>query len=163
MPNTIKNLVNTKLDALAAQDGSGPFVLSVAGALGTLHAQLRVVDQLACSFDQMEYQSDRLADADMEQMKAVSDDLVSRMTYLLEPLGVLELDEESASIQLRSVPPSKEDGTIRYYELVVQRGGSIKLERYERPKDSHDRVTIPAEVTRDVFQRLASDMEASLD
>ena len=160
--SNIKELVQARLEEFASQ-GGGQASLQISGPHGSLTSELLVVDKLGCAFTQMTYESSRLADADNARLTAVSEDLVRRMTYLLEPLGVVELDDESASIQLRSVPPAKEDGVIRYYELVVRRGGQITLQRFEKPQDrSADRRQITAEVTRDVFQRLAGDMEESL-
>ena len=102
------------------------------------------------------YSTDKLADASLDELKAISETLTGKLTYLLEPIGVVEADADRCSVQLRSSPPQKgEDGTS-YYELMVRRGGDITLSRYSK-KSGQLRQIVPAHVTREVLGRLADD------
>jgi amino acid transporter len=68
----------------------------------------------------------------------------------------------AAAVQLRSNPPQKgEDGTS-YYELMVRRGGDVTLSRYQK-KSGQIRQIVPANVTREVLQRLAEDFVAAVE
>ena len=97
----------------------------------------------------------------LDELKAISETLTGKLTYLLEPIGVVEADADRCSVQLRSNPPQKgEDGTS-YYELMVRRGGDITLSRYSK-KPGQLRQIVPAHVTREVLGRLADDFMAAV-
>jgi hypothetical protein len=60
---------------------------------------------------------------------------------------------------MRSNPPQQGENGSTYYELLVVTGGSLDLKRY-RAVSGQMREAIPAQVTREVFQRLAADFAA---
>ena len=62
---------------------------------------------------------------------------------------------------MRSHPPYQRDKQTKYYEVLVQRGGSISLVRYER-LPGEPRKAIAANVTEEVFYRLADDFAAAV-
>ena len=106
--------------------------------------------------------SAKLADNSLDDLKTISDALISRLTYLLEPIGIVEADADRCSVQMRSNPPKKGEDETSYYELMVRRGGDITLSRYGK-KSGQLRQIIPANVTREVLTRLADDFIAALD
>ena len=61
---------------------------------------------------------------------------------------------------MRSNPPHKDSDRTSYYELLVSRTGELSLVRYTRVGDQ-PREVIPAQVTREVLVRLASDFAAA--
>jgi hypothetical protein len=128
---------------------------------GTLLAQLTHADALAVSFTSYELQSPRLAQASTKQLTAIADQLATKLTYLLEPLRVLEIDGAAGVVQMRSAPPYKTPEQVTYYEVVVQRGGSISLLRYEKLTGS-PRSLRSAIVTKEVFCRIAEDFYATV-
>jgi hypothetical protein len=154
--------LDRRFDELAASspDG-GARQLRVDAPSGQLRADLLAIDGLACAFGRLSLHTDRLATADVERLQQISRQLAQRLTYLLEPICPLESDAEQVLVQSRSNPPSRDEQQgICYYELLAQRGGSLTLARYcKRPGSGRE--PIPAQVTREVFCRLANDLVAS--
>jgi len=128
---------------------------------GVLEAEMVSGDSLAVEFEAFEFKSDLLANADTAQLSRIADRLAARLTYLLEPLRVVEIDGHAGAVQMRSHPPYQRDKQSRYYEVLIQRGGSISLVRYER-QAGQGRAPIAATVTREVFHRLAEDFAAAV-
>ena len=151
-------LITSELDRIAAH-GRGR--REVDTGKGELESLLSAVDAIGCAFESFSLTTDQLAGASMEQIKKLSEHLSSRLNYLLEPISPIEADYESCTLQLRSSPPRQgEQGTV-YYELLVKRGGSLSLQRY-LAKPGQMRLPIAAQVTREVFHRLADDFVAVL-
>ena len=135
---------------------TGRGLLQVQTVEGRVEADLVAVDAIGCSFQTLAYTTDKLAGITLEELKTISQSLTDKLTYLLEPIGVVEADSDRCSVQLRSNPPQKNDDGTTYYELMVRRGGDITLSRYSK-KSGQLRQIIPAQVTREVLGRLADD------
>lgn len=150
---SIKAEIQRELSRIQAQ-GRGR--LEVDTAAGQVHADLSAIDAIGCSFEALAYETDKLAGLSIEQLKKLSDRLTARLTYLLEPISTIETDVETATVQLRSNPPQRDDDGSSYYELLVRRGGAIALCRYQKVP-GQPRQIIPAHLTRQVFERLADD------
>jgi hypothetical protein len=101
-----------------------------------------------------------LASATVDQLKDIAKTLSKRLSYLLESISPMEIDDEACIVQMRSNPPQKDDDGTRYYELVVARG-ELTLCRYSRVS-SQPRFIVAANVTREVFERLAEDFVAAV-
>ncbi|HEX3726104.1 MAG TPA: hypothetical protein VHV08_07665, partial [Pirellulales bacterium] len=101
-----------------------------------------------------------LAGRSMDAVRNTAEQLAARLTYLLEPISPVEIDDQRCIVQMRSSPPQREPDRTTYYELLVDRGGRISLSRYARPR-GQTRELIPAQVTREVLLRLASDFSAA--
>jgi len=121
-----------------------------------VRCELTSLDVLGCAFERLALESGRLATASIDDLKAISTQLASRLTYLLEPISPVEIDADRCIVQMRSNPPQKDEQKTSYYELVVRRGGEIALCRYlKEPGDV--RRAVPACVTREVLLRLIGD------
>jgi hypothetical protein len=154
--------LKTKLKAeLLASPGSGPRVIGIPA--GDLHlvCELADVNPLAVELSKLVVTTPKLAKATIDQLAEISKKISARVTYLLEAIGPVELDAESCTVQLRSVPPLREEEGTSYYEILVRRGGEVALCRYQK-MPSEPRRVIPAIVTREVLYRLAEDFEAVL-
>lgn len=127
---------------------------------GVLVADMAEADTLSVSLESLEFKSDRLANSDTRELSRIADQLSKKLTYLLEPLRVIEIDGDAGAVQMRSHPPYERSQQTRYYEVLVQRGGSISLIRYER-LPGEPRKAIRAIVTTEVFYRLADDFAAA--
>ena len=157
---TIRPDIERELKRIQAVSGRG--LVQVDLPAGRLEADLLAVDAIGCSFQTLAYSTDKLADASLDQLKSISQALTEKLTYLLEPIGLVEADADRCSIQLRSNPPQKGDDGTSYYELMVRRGGDITLSRYSK-KPGQLRQIVPAHVTREVLGRLAEDFVAAVD
>lgn len=157
---SIKSQVHTELNRLASLAATGPLTLRLDLGDGTLEATLTQIDQLACAFERYSYKVDKLTGATVDQLKDIANTLSKRLSYLLESISPMEIDDEACVIQMRSNPPQKDDDGTRYYELVVARG-ELTLCRYSRVSNQ-PRTIVAANVTREVFERLADDFVAAV-
>ncbi|MCA9120490.1 MAG: hypothetical protein H6822_14335 [Planctomycetaceae bacterium] len=155
---SIKSQVHTELNRLASLATVGKCSLQLDVGDGKLDATLTQIDQLGCAFEHFSYKVDKLANASIEQLKDVANDLSKRLCYLLESISPIEIDNEACIVQMRSNPPQKDDDGTKYYELVVARG-ELTLCRFSLASGQQRRI-VAANVTREVFERLAEDFVA---
>lgn len=159
--SSLKEKLDRELDRLASNAGAA-MQLDLAITDGDrLESRLTALDAIACAFEQFALKSDKLGDATLDELKKLSEDLSSRLSYLLEPISPIEIDPKGCVVQMRSNPPQKDDAGTSYYELLVQRGGQVSLCRYNKTS-GNVRQTVPANVTREVLQRLASDFTTAV-
>jgi hypothetical protein len=151
--------IERELKRIQAVSGRG--LLQVDCEIGRIEADLVAVDAIGCSFQTLGLSTGKLASASLDELKAISETLTGKLTYLLEPIGLVEADADRCSIQLRSNPPKKGEDETSYYELMVRRGGDITLSRYSK-KTGQLRQIVPANVTREVLGRLADDFVAAV-
>ncbi|HTN74266.1 MAG TPA: hypothetical protein VL096_03430, partial [Pirellulaceae bacterium] len=140
----------------SAAGQAGSQTLAVATPVGQLSAILPAVDRFACALERLTLESPRLANASIDDLKQLSNALTQRLSYLLEPISLLESDASSATVQLRSNPPAKDDDQTSYYEIVARKGGSIELCRYVKQSGQPREVTA-AHLTHEVVARLSQD------
>lgn len=158
--SSIQSDIERELKRIQAVSGRG--LLQADCDAGRMEADLLAVDGIGCSFQTLGLSTPKLANASLAELKAISDGLIGRLTYLLEPIGIIEADADRCSVQLRSNPPKKGEEETSYYELMVRRGGDITLSRYGK-KAGQLRQIIPAHVTREVLARLADDFVAAIE
>ena len=155
---TIKTDIQRELKRIQAVTGRGLLQVDPEEG-GRIEADLVGVDAIGCAFQTLAYSTDKLAGADLDHLKEISQTLTAKLTYLLEPIGVVEADQDRCAVQLRSSPPKKDEDATSYYELLVRRGGDISLSRYSK-KTGQLRQIVPAHITREVLERLAEDFVA---
>ena len=92
------------------------------------------------------------------ELQAWAGDVVRRVTYLLEPLAVLEFDASTQTVLVRSQPPTQKPAEIVYYEAIVQVPGTLSLMRYSSPKADPFRQPVDMQMTNELLQRLVNDV-----
>jgi len=157
---TIQPDIDRELKRIQGVSGRG--LLQIDCEDGRVEADLLAVDVIGCSFQTLGFSTAKLADASLDELKTISEALISRLTYLLEPIGVVEADADRCAVQLRSNPPQKGEEETSYYELMVRRGGDVTLSRYSK-KSGQLRQIVPAHVTREVLARLADDFISAVE
>ena len=88
--------------------------------------------------------------------------LAGRITYLMEPLKVLEVDSGGGEVQIRSQSPTARDGERGYYEIRLFRQGMLRMQRFIYDASTRQRRESPCQLTREVLERLADDISASV-
>jgi len=153
---TWKQELDNELNTLARRGVSSVGECVTADSpVGRLECDVLSVDAIGCAFREFALRSDELAKHSIDQLKELSEKLSQQINYLLEPISPIEIDSEGATVQMRSNPPQKDDDGTNYYELLVRRDG-LTLCRYSRAS-AQSRHVVPANVTREVLQRLAGD------
>lgn len=146
----------------ALRSAGGPQTITAHDPPRSVHCTLSEATALAVNVDALVLETSELAAATVDQLEDMSRDLSSRVNYLLEPIGPIEIDADECTVQMRSMPPQKDDDGRSYYELLVKRGGELSLRRY-RKEPGQPRSVIPATLTREVLVRLVGDFCAVLD
>jgi hypothetical protein len=150
------------LQELQAHVGQTGQSLSVCEGPRTARCEAALCEQLAVTLTDLALETPELAGASIAQLEAASRDLAARVNYLLEPIAPIETDATGCTVQMRSNPPQKDDNGYRYYELVLRRGGSAALCRYEK-QPGQPRTRVPAVLTHEVVGRLIDDFSKTVD
>jgi len=97
---------------------------------------------------------------DFAALSERAEQLVERLTYLVENLAIIEADSESQKIQIRSSEPRTEGERRSYFEIILDAGRNIALRRFE----SENGLTrqVPFHVTDEVLQRLLDDLAVAV-
>lgn len=117
-----------------------------------------VVDSLSCALRELRVTKASLQNASEEDLKNWAGDVVRRVTYLLEPLAVLEFDASTQTVLVRSQPPTQNPDETVYYEALVQAPGTLSLMRYATPKANPGRQPVDMQMTNELLMRLADDV-----
>lgn len=154
--------MNLKSQASQALQGWSPHqgtmhTLNVSYNGQHLTCELTSLDTVGCSLVRLAVMDDALTGADLPRLQQVSQELVRRVNYLLEPIGPIEHDAEGCTVLMRSLPPQKELGVTSYYELLVRTSGELTLARYEQSA-GQPRAAVPFNLTREVLLRLIGDL-----
>ncbi len=95
-------------------------------------------------------------------LRAWGDRLATRLTYLMEPLVVLEVDAEAGSAELRSESPTTRGDVRSFYEVRLARDRSLRLGRVSFDTATRQRRPAACQLTGEMLERLTDDLVASL-
>jgi hypothetical protein len=98
----------------------------------------------------------------LDELKAWGDRLAARLTYLMEPLVLHEADADAIEALLRSQNPTARDGRRSYYQVHLSKDGTLRLARYVYDEADRSRKPTSCLFTREVLERLADDLDASV-
>lgn len=158
---SIQDQIAAELGRLNGFAGPGTAVASVSGPDGmTLEVELTAVDQLGCLVHEVRTVVPKLLGARFDVLKAWGETLSRRLSYLLETLALLEIDEEHGEILIRSNPPDRHGSATAYYEVLLRQDGPgrFALRRYEAQKGVSGRTPIDMHLTHEVLKRLGRDL-----
>ena len=106
---------------------------------------------------------DQPASLDVAGLKSWADKTAARVTGLLEPLRVLEIDGERLTALLRSQSPTQRGDNLFYYEVQLQGKGRAQVDRYQASaKPDGQRKQINFGLTHETLAKLVSDINAAL-
>jgi len=138
-----------------------PCTVAVEESPNRLTLHLTALDTVGLAFTALEFATTSRAEWSSEALKGWGDRLSSRLTYLMEPLKVLEIDAAGGEVQIRSqtlTPRAEQRG---YYEVRLFRQGILRMERFVLDEATRQRRPTPCQLTREVLERLADDIAAS--
>jgi hypothetical protein len=127
-----------------------------------LALNLTAIDTVGVAFDSLDFATTSRPVWTSETLRAWGEHLAARVTYLMEPLKVLEVDAAGGEVHVRSQSPTARDEQRSYYEVRLFKQGTLRLERRTFDQASRRRATIPCQLTREVLERLSDDIAASL-
>ena len=126
----------------------------------TLH--LTALDTVGVAFSSLEFATSSRAEWSSDTLNHWGTQLSSRVSYLMEPLKVLEVDAGGGEVQLRSQSPTERNSEKGYYEMRLYRQGMLRMQRFTYDGATRQRRDSPCQLTREVLERLADDIAASL-
>lgn len=155
---TLKEKITQQLSDLDSSGAlaSGPQSMEIEHEGRRFDCEIEALDRLGCALGRLSVQSPALEAASLGRLESISQALAARLTYLLEPIAVLETDTEDQSVQMRSHPPQREGRQSSYYELLA-RPGQLELRRYVK-QPGQPRSQVVAHLTREVLHRLIADL-----
>jgi hypothetical protein len=139
-----------------------PCSITVEEVPSRLTLDLTALDSVGLACNALEFATTSRPDWSSDALKAWGERIASRVTYLMEPLKVLEADAAEGAVQIRSQSPTPRAQERSYYEIRLYRQGNLKLKRYAFDDSSRQRREIPCQLTREVLERLADDIAASV-
>ena len=126
----------------------------------TLH--LNAAGPVGLAFDSLDFATTSRPEWSPEALRAWGDRLAARLTYLMEPLVVLEHDPIDNQVEIRSESPTHRSGRRTYYEVRLHPRGTLRLSRVSYDEATRRRQPAPCQLTREALERLADDLVASV-
>lgn len=139
-----------------------PCAVSIEDGAHRLTLNLTAIDTVGVAFDTLEFVTIDQPKWTTEALQSWGDRLASRLTYLMEPFKVLEVDADGGEVCLRSQSPTSRDRKRSFYEVRLSKEGTLRMERRTFDEGSRARGRVACQLTREVLERLADDIVASL-
>jgi hypothetical protein len=149
---------------LAGHLGQGAKTVAVGGPDGIdLAVDVTAADSMSCSCREIRMRVPKLNGVAADVLKKWAQDLCARITYLMEPLGPLEIDVDARQVLIRSKSPDKRDSATTFYEVLLQSQGAgvFTLRRYRRA-DAGPREHVDLRTTHELLEKLADDLVATI-
>ncbi|HLO66663.1 MAG TPA: hypothetical protein VK188_06570 [Holophaga sp.] len=96
------------------------------------------------------------------KLKARAEDLSRQVNYLHERLEIVDHDRRGMYIQLRSLPPYKDDAQIQYNEICIGRD-KVVVKRIAFYRRDEVKQQVPLALTEETLQRLMADLRMVLE
>ena len=155
----------TEIRTLAGHAGPAVKTVTVSGPDGMdLAVDVTAADSMSCSCRELRMRVPALNGADAGVLKKWAEALCSRVTYLLEQLGPLEVDAQGKQVLIRSKSPDKRDSSTIFYEVLLQSQGAglFTLRRYRRDPQAASRDHVDLQTTHELLEKLADDLIATI-
>lgn len=156
---TLKDQLSATLSSSPA--GGTAQSIDLTDADRTLRLELAGLDRVGCEFTSLAVGTTKLAGATTDRLQQIASALAAKLTYLMEPIAPIEVDQDQCIVQMRSNPPQKNDDGTTYYELLVKAGGELTIGRFTKAPGAARQATT-AQVTREVLLRLVGDLEQAV-
>lgn len=127
-----------------------------------LTLRLTAAGPVGLAFETLEFRTTVRDEWPIEDLKAWADRLSARLTYLMEPLSILEADPAGGQVVLRSQVPTPRHGLHSYYEIRLVRSGTLLLGRVTFDEATRQRRPASCQMTLEVLERLADDLVGSV-
>lgn len=115
---------------------------------------------IGVAFDALTYSAPAADDRPAEALRAWAERIAARVTYLMEPLVLLEYDALAGEAELRSQAPTTRGELRSFYEARLRKDGTLRLTRVVADDVTRGRRPAPCQVTREALERLADDLVA---
>jgi len=114
------------------------------------------------AFVELHYARSNAGELSTEALRAWGNRLAARLTYLMEPLVVLEVDAQAGEAELRSQSPTPRGDRRSFYEVRLRSEGTLLLRRIAFDQATQSRQVVSCQMTREVLERLVDDLADSV-
>jgi hypothetical protein len=102
----------------------------------------------------------------MDELVHWAEWICGRVTYLLEPLQVVEIDKRNGIAMIRSKMPKRKlpkpaGEKISYYEMLADQHHHASLRRYQYRRPTRERGSVPFGLTHEQLEVLVDDLVES--
>jgi hypothetical protein len=118
-----------------------------------VRVQLADWDRLGCLLERLE-----IRPTDGCSLKIDPLSIEKEIHYLGEPLKIIEMEKSQGKALLRSFPPRRENGTVHFFELVIDPQEGLSLNRLSYDRTLGSRTQTPVSLTRETLERLLADL-----
>jgi hypothetical protein len=96
-----------------------------------------------------------------EALQNWADRAAARVTGLLEPLKVHEIDAERNEALLRSAGPTQRAGNVFYYEVLLRGTAEAVIRRFQASHNGGKREQVQFALTHEALAKLVADLTAA--
>ena len=158
---TLSRKIADAVESLTA-DTEMPQAVEAEAGSARLALNLTARGPVGLAFDGLDYAVSDRAELSAEALRGWGDRLAARLTYLMEPLVVLEVDAQAGEAELRSQAPTPRGDRRSFYEVRLRREANLHLQRVAFDESTRRRQVVSCQMTLEVLERLADDLVASL-
>ncbi len=156
----VKNNLRKKLAEWRPSAGRQELLLPDDGGGWTINLIVDRCDEVGCLVWELSLRCTQVSPGD--SLPAWAERLPGRVTGLLEPLRVVEIDHLRGRAQLRSHTPSQSDGKLYYYEVLLQGTNQATVRRYEALANGNgQRTQVAFALTNEVLAKLVADLTSA--
>ncbi len=126
-----------------------------------LHAVIKDFDKYSFIFEKLHLtflRESKELNLNLRELKLCAKNLIKKVTYLLENLSLIEEEPVNVKVQLRSVFIENDKSPMSYYEIIMCGNGTVSFDRYQIIKGQKQRVSVPFNLTDEVFEKLINDI-----
>ncbi len=124
--------------------------------------RLREASGVGVALEALEFSTTRRDAWSPDALRAWGDRIASRLTYLMEPLVVLELDPIGGEAEIRSQTPTRRGEQYSYYQIRLHKDGGLRLVRTLFNAEERTKTPGLCRFTNEVLERLVDDLEGSV-
>lgn len=122
-----------------------------------LELEILESDKLSARIQKLRHKGQPLKNMDALQQKA--DSLCQRLSYLEDPLRLVEKDEAREAVMLRSETPQNTPEGLLYYEMLLSASGWSELQRVHYIRHTNDKQAADFVLSEGLLERLGRDLE----
>jgi hypothetical protein len=156
---TLENQLLQRLADWRPDSTSDGLTVEDAGSVWRATVQADAVDGVGCRLREVGLA--RLAPLpDPAPLTQRAQAVAGRVTGLLEPLRLVEVDAQREVAQLRSDAPAVKGDSLAYYEVTLHGHGGAEVARYESGRAAGKRQQVPFTLTHEAIGKLVRDLSA---
>jgi hypothetical protein len=155
---TLENMLQQKLNNW--RPDNAPETLTVADEAGVWSVAVRAaaVDVVGARLWDVTFRRANTT-LDANALKTWGEKIAGRVTGLLEPLRVIEIDAQQRAALLRSDKPGQRGDAVQYYEVRLTADGTATVQRFQAAHQPETRrQQIEFTLTHDALAKLTADV-----